>query len=386
MAQKIKFTDAWINKLKPPHSGEAHYGDAACSGLSLKLTKTGAKSFSFTYRFRRKFGRVTLGRYPDIGLKDARARVDELRAMVANGIDPRIEKLLQKEKDDMTVPLMVDRFIEQYAKPKNKSWKQAENNLRLYLVPALGSRTISEVKRSDIHTILDALIQDGKKVAANRALAHIRKFFGWLAERDYLDHSPADHIKMRHKEKARDKVLSDDDIAAIWKASEAMGGPYRAWVKLSLLCGQRSTETASLRRSQIDEGCWNLAASDTKNQSLHLIPFSTQAQILINELTDSIKGDYLLSTGRVGDKPINGFSKAKAQIDRLSGVTDWRWHDLRAAVATNLAKLGYDRFLIKRVLNHKDTGVTAIYDRYTYIKEKREALQKWADHLDEIVR
>ena len=99
----------------------------------------------------------------------------------------------------------------------------------------------------------------------------------------------------------------------------------------------------------------------------------------------SLEGEYLLSTGRVGDKPINGFSKAKAQIDRLSGVTDWRWHDLRAAVATNLAKLGYDRFLIKRVLNHKDTGVTAIYDRYTYINEKREALQKWADRLDDIV-
>jgi len=385
MAQKTKFTDVWISKLKPPLSGEEHYGDAACSGLSLKLTKTGAKSFSFTYRFGQKSGRVTLGRYPDIALKDARSKVDELRAMVAQGVDPRLEKLKQKDKVEMTVALMVDRFIERYAKPKNKSWRQAANNLRLYLVPALGSRPISEVQRKDIHNILDAISRDGKKVAANRALAHIRKFFGWLVERDYLDHSPADHIKMRYREKARDKVLSDTEIAAIWKASDAMSGPYSAWVKLSLLCGQRETETASLRRSQIEDKCWNLAASDTKNQSLHLVPFSSQVQAQVEELMASLEGEYLLSTGRVGDKPINGFSKAKAQIDRLSGVTDWRWHDLRAAVATNLAKLGYDRFLIKRVLNHKDTGVTAIYDRYTYINEKREALQKWADRLDDIV-
>lgn len=97
------------------------------------------------------------------------------------------------------------------------------------------------------------------------------------------------------------------------------------------------------------------------------------------------EGEYLLSSGRIGDGPINGFSKAKVRLDHLSGVSDWRFHDLRASVATNLGKLGFDRFTIKLVLNHKDSGVTAVYDRYTYLDEKREALQKWADRLDEIV-
>ena len=97
-------------------------------------------------------------------------------------------------------------------------------------------------------------------------------------------------------------------------------------------------------------------------------------------------GEFLIKTGRTGDKPVNGFSKAKAQMDRLSGVNGWKFHDLRRTVATNLSKLGVDRFLIQRIINHSDKSVTAIYDRYSYINEKREALQKWADRLHDIIK
>jgi len=83
---------------------------------------------------------------------------------------------------------------------------------------------------------------------------------------------------------------------------------------------------------------------------------------------------------------VNGYSKAKVQLDRLSDVTDWKFHDIRRTVATNLSKLGVDRFLLQKIVNHSDSGVTAIYDRYSYIEEKREALQKWADKLDEIIK
>ena len=115
------------------------------------------------------------------------------------------------------------------------------------------------------------------------------------------------------------------------------------------------------------------------------MPLSAQARKIIDELLLT-EGDYLFKTGLIGDAPINGFSKAKAQMDRLSGATDWRWHDLRAAVGTNITKLGYDRSLMKRIINHKDSGATASYDLYSYYGEKRDALQKWADRLDEICK
>ena len=140
-----------------------------------------------------------------------------------------------------------------------------------------------------------------------------------------------------------------------------------------------------MRRSQIVDGCWHLSGEDTKNKQLHIVPLSKQATAIVDQLLER-DGEFLIKTGRTGDKPVNGFSKAKVQMDRMSGVSDWKFHDIRRTVATNLSKLRVDRFLLHRILNHTDSGVTAIYDRYSYLEEKREALQKWADRLDDIVR
>jgi len=140
-----------------------------------------------------------------------------------------------------------------------------------------------------------------------------------------------------------------------------------------------------MRRSQLQEDVWYLKGKDTKNKQSTLVPLSRQAKEIINRLLDA-DGEYLLKSGLIGDSQINGFSRAKEQMDKLSGVIDWRWHDLRAVVGTNITKLGYDQFLMKRIINHKDNSVTAAYDLYSYLDEKRDALQKWADRLDEICK
>ena len=384
MSYEVNFTDAWLRKLKPPVERE-DFRDRGTRGLQLRSSPSGVKTFSFVFRLGSKMGRATLGRHPDVDLKFARTKADEFRKLVSQGIDPRSEKRTKRRLQEMTVELMVHEFIQTYAKPKNSSWKQAESNLRLYLSNFYGTQPISEVTRADIHQILDDLIARGKQTAANRALAHIRKFFGWLVERGYLNHSPADHIKPRHKESERDRVLSDAEIKAIWNAAEAMSGPYSAWLKLLLLCGQRRVETASMRRSQIIDGSWHLSATDTKNKQPHIIPLPNQAQRLVDQLIEK-EDNFLIKSGRNGDRPVNGFSKAKLQMDRLSGVENWKFHDLRRTVATNLTKLGIDRLILQKIINHSERGVTQIYDRYSYMDEKREALQKWADKLDEIIR
>jgi integrase len=384
MSYEVNITDAWLRKLKPPVERE-DFRDRGTRGLQLRSSPSGVKTFSFVFRLGSKMGRATLGRYPDVDLKFARTKADEFRKLVSQGIDPRSEKRAKRRLQEMTVELMVHEFIQTYAKPKNSSWKQAESNLRLYLSNFYGTQPISEVTRADIHQTLDDLIARDKQTAANRALAHIRKFFGWLVERGYLNHSPADHIKPRHKESERDRVLSDAEIKAIWNAAEAMSGPYSAWLKLLLLCGQRRVETASMRRSQIIDGSWHLSATDTKNKQPHIIPLPNQAQRLVDQLIEK-EGNFLIKSGRNGDRPVNGFSKAKLQMNRLSGVQNWKFHDLRRTVATNLTKLGIDRLILQKIINHSERGVTQIYDRYSYMDEKREALQKWADRLDEITQ
>jgi len=384
MSYEVNITDAWLRKLKPPVERE-DFRDRGTRGLQLRSSPSGVKTFSFVFRLGSKMGRATLGKYPDVDLKFARTKADEFRKLVSQGVDPRSEKRTKRRLQEMTVELMVHEFIQTYAKPKNSSWKQAESNLRLYLSNFYGTQPISEVTRADIHQILDDLIARDKQTAANRALAHIRKFFGWLVERGYLNHSPADHIKPRHKESERHRVLSDAEIKAIWDAAKSMSGPYSAWLKLLLLCGQRRVETASMRRSQIIDGSWHLSATDTKNKQPHIIPLPNQAQRLVDQLIEK-EGNFLIKSGRNGDRPVNGFSKAKLQMDRLSGVQNWKFHDLRRTVATNLTKLGIDRLILQKIINHSERGVTQIYDRYSYMDEKREALQKWADRLDEITQ
>jgi len=384
MTNEVNFTDAWLRKLKPPEKRE-DFRDKTTRGLQLRSSPSGVKTFSFVFRIGLKMGRATLGKYPDIELRSARDKADKFRRFVTQGIDPRIEKRTKRTQQEMTVELMAEEFIESYAKPKNSSWRQAEINLRLYLSYPLGKRSINEITRQDIHKILDDLMARNKPTSANRALAHIRKFFGWLVERGYLEHSPADHIKPRYREQERERVLSDSEIKTIRMATESLSQPYSAWIKLLLLCGQRRVETASLRRSQIIDGCWHLSGDDTKNKQPHIIPLSRQAQSLVGVLLEQ-DGNYLIKTGRIGDKPINGFSKVKLQMDRLSAVEDWTFHDIRRTVATNLTKLGTGRLLLQKIINHSETGATAVYDRYSYIEEKRKALQTWADKLDEIIK
>ena len=385
MTAKIKFTDVWLQKLPLPSGVEAHYGDASCPGLSLKHTAKGVKSFRFAFRLGNRTGTITLGKFPAMPLRVAREEANKLRGLVATGVDPRLLKKEKVERADLTVAAMIDTFVEKYARPKNKSWKQAEANLRLYLAPSLGTRAIDDVRRADIHAILDDLMAQEKGTTANRALAHIKRLFGWLVERDLLEHSPADRIKRPFSEKRRDRHLTDDELRAIWHASEALSGQYKAWLRLSMLLGQREQETASMTRSQISDVGWRLTTKDTKNRREHLVPLPRQARAIVDQLLKN-EGEFLIKTGRVGDSPINGFSKAKVQIDKLSGVTDWKFHDLRAAVVSNLGRLKFGRHLIMKIVNHTDSGVTGAYDRFGYLDEKRAALQAWADFLDDIVK
>ena len=384
MTTEVNFTDAWLRKLKAPEKRE-DFRDKGTRGLQLRSSPSGTKTFSFVFRLGLRMGRATIGKYPENELRLARSKADEFRKLVAQGIDPRVEKRTKRTEQEMTLELMVHEFIEEYAKIKTRSWKQAESNLRLYLISKHATAPISTITRSHIKTILRELNNQGKKVTANRALAHMSRFFNWLVAEEYLQYSPAAKIEKEYEELEREHVLRDAEIKAIWMATTSLSRPYSAWIRLLLLCGQRRGEPASIRRSQIVDGCWHLSGSDTKNGRPNIIPLSRQAQALVDLLLEQT-GNYLIKTDRIGDKPINGFSKVKRQMDKLSGVNGWRMHDVRRTVSTNLTKLGVDRFILQKILNHSEKGTTKIYDRYSYMNEKREALQKWADRLDEIVK
>ena len=380
MANQLKFTDNWLKSVSRPSEARIEYRDTDCAGLILRVTNTGAKSFSYGFRFGARFARLTLGKYPDVGLKEARIKLIEAKSLVIQGIDPRASKQAKRQAKNLTVKRLAQDFIELYAKPKNKSWKQAQDNLRLHLLPYLGHYPIHQVERSDIHRILDKLGAAGKRTTANRALSHFRKFFNWLVERDYLEHAPTDRVKQPYPERRKDRVLSDDEIKRIWNALNNMRPVYANFVRMLLLTAQRRDEVASMRHASVDGSVWRLEGAETKNKQASLVALSTHARAIVTQRNDSA-GVYVFSTDVDHQTHIQSYSKIKKQLDGLSDVHDWTLHDIRRTVATKLAEQGTDENIIKRILNHTDNSVTSIYNRHSYIEERRQSLQAWGDWL-----
>jgi integrase len=214
----------------------------------------------------------------------------------------------------------------------------------------------------------------------------VRKLFNWSQERGYIEASPCAGIKAPSKERARERVLTDDELRKLWPAFEIMAFPFGEMFKMLLLTGQRVSEVAGMRRDELAMGpvpLWTLSSERTKADRQHVVPLSSLAVALLCGLPD-LGGEYVF-TAR-GDRPVSGLSKAKAHADTLSGVAGWRLHDLRRTVATGLARLGTPPHVVSEILNHAPAGITRqVYDRYSYEREVREALERWAACLQGII-
>jgi integrase len=269
--------------------------------------------------------------------------------------------------------------------------------------PVWAERPISEIKRIDVNELIRGFRKTAP-IGANRLLAYLKKFFAWAVEQDLIEASPAAAIKKPSKENTRDRVLSEDEIKAIWQGCAELGAFGRAF-RLMLLTGQRRTEVGRMAWSEIDwkQKTWSLSRARTKADRAHDVPLSDLAMSIIKECPKV--GDYIFTTGRTGPvrngaakaQPISGWGKPKARLDEAIAsilakaaegqgddppqIVEWHLHDLRRTCATYLAKLGTDRIVISKILNHAEGGVTGIYERHRYDAEKRRALELWSEHL-----
>lgn len=385
---RLKLTSATIEKLKNSNERRQEFFDTLLPGLALRVTKRGCKSWVLFYRPHGKLTRLTLGRYPVLTLSEARERA---RLELQKGASPAVYLQTQASTPPSPVPTAPVRpfknafaeFIERYAKPNNRSWQDTERLTKYRVFPHWAEKDIVEIKRSDIVALLDHIIDDGAPVQANLTFAHIRRFFNWCVERSYLDRSPCDGLKPPTKVISRDRVLTDDEIKSIWQACNQLSAPFGDMVKVLLLTGQRRGEVAGMQWSEIADDVWTIPAARTKNGCAHSVPLTA----FVKEHIDKNKNAHDLVFTTTGDTPISGFSKSKDQLDRISGVTNWRLHDLRRTAATGMARLGIPPHVVEKVLNHKSgeiRGVAAVYNRHAYIEECREALVCWSNFLRKI--
>ncbi len=277
-----------------------------------------------------------------------------------------------------------------------------------HVLPRWRDRELRSITRRDIIELLDAIADEGKPVAANRVLAAIRKLFNWSLQRGIIDSSPVARIEAPSAETERDRVLSAGELRLVWQGADALGYPFGPFIKLAILTAQRRNEVAGMRHDELDlkAALWTIPAHRTKAGRAHLVPLSPQAVALLKELPQL--GDHVFTSGRARrkpdqaeeerkDAPISGFSKGKTALDieiaKLCGEANlpapapapWTFHDLRRTAGTEMARAGTPRFVVGRVLNHTDQGVTRIYDRYEYLKEKRTALAAWGRQIAKLV-
>ena len=385
---KQALTDIAIRSVLPPAHGQIEVWDSRTSGFGLRVSHAGTKAFILVYRFNGRPRRLTLGRYPTITLSEARKLANEALHAVAFGTDPGTEKTrAQRVPDNQHFAQFVDHFIETYARPKNRSADESARLLRREFVRVWGQRPIMEITRHDVTAIIDVILQSGKHTTANRSLAAIRKLFNWAVERGYLDQSPCTGIRAPVKMVSRDRVLTNDEVVAVWRSTLAMGYPYGAIIQLLLLTGQRREEVAAMAWSELnlDEALWSIGAERTKSDRAHVVPLSPLAVSIIAALP-RFHGEFVFPA-RGSERTVSGFGKWKREIDRLSDVSEWRVHDIRRTVATGMARVGVAPHVVERILNHTSGtfgGVAGVYNRFGYLPEMRAALERWATHVGSI--
>jgi integrase len=352
--------------------------DSLMQGLYL-VVQPGTSHKSWAVRCRRngRPAKITVGPYPRIGLVEARDSAARILRNVAEGRDPT-------PRAAGTVEDAVEQFLRTYAQPRYRpsTLRDCERAMASAVTTWRG-RQLESITKGDVRSLLADIAAPS---ASNQTYKLLRRFFSWCVEADILTSSPFAGLKKLHKEKSRERVLTDDELRRVWLAADQIGYPFGVFVKLSILTGQRRSEIAGMRRNELRDGDWTLPGARTKNGRVHLVPLSRQAAELIDQ-QPPISEQYVFSS--FGDKPISGFHNAKATMDRISDATDWTVHDLRRTAASGMAKLGVSLVVIEKVLNHVSgslAGIVGVYQRHEFAEEKRAALQQWADHVEQLVR
>lgn len=409
-----------------PGASRREIPDGAVVGHYLVVQPSGAKSWALRYRFDGKPRKLTIGsvllkREGDevaelplgqpMTLIEARRAARQALQTIAEGRDPcetKQEAKAARKADTAngndTVAKQGERFIARYAKPRNKAWRETQRQFDKEIIPVLGKKRVGDVTKRDIIALLDGIVDRGAPVTANRILATLRKFFGWMLERDIVDASPVVGLKKPSPEGSRDRILTNNEIRLLWLAADGEGSPFGPFWKLLILTGARRNEVAGMEWAELkldgNEPVWHLPAGRMKNGLPHDVPLAPAAVDILKSVKRIAKNPFVFSGG--GESHLSGFSRAKARIDQamLSTVRDeaekagndpsevdlkpWVIHDIRRSVASGMASIGIDIAVIEKVLSHisgQFAGVARIYNRHGYTDEKRRALVAWADYV-----
>jgi len=384
-------------------AGATIQGAKAPRGFGVRVTASGARAFILNYRLRGREHRFTIGAWPDWTALRAVREARNLRQRVDRGEDPLKERAAIPATK--SVSSVIDDFITRYVRNKEsplRSAGQIQSAFDRLVKPRIGKIGVYELRRSHVAEMLDKVEDEAGPVQADRVRAYLRKALSWYAERDDEFNLNAAFVRVgaraNSKERARTRVLSDDELRTIWPLLD-QAGTFGALLKTLLLTAQRRDEVANLVRTEIGrDGIWTIPAERYKTKRSNHVPLSNAALAVI-EAQPKIGGCDYVFPSRTGT-PFSGFGKCKARLDQavllhmqkhakkgaeIEPPPNWTLHDLRRTAKTLMARAGVRPDISERVLGHVIAGVEGVYDRHSYADEKRDALEQLAALIERIL-
>jgi len=380
-------TQIGIDRLKPSNQRQ-EIPDAGLSGLYLVVQPTGIKSFALRYRHDGRPRKLTIGRFPQLSIQEARIRAREALERLSYGDDPGRQKD-NPERFEAAFSIFMQRHVSQ-----TKGTYETNRIYKHDLLPKFKGTYLSQVARRDVISLLDDIVDRGSPIMANRVLAVLRKFFSWAVARDLTKSNPCEGVTPPSKQTSRDRILNDVEIRVFWQACNELKYPYGTYFKFLLLSAQRRTEVSEMTFEELDGDEWVIPPQRAKNGQRHRVPITAEMRGLLK--STGRNSGYIFTVS--GNHPINNLGRAAARLRKkmsaiadVSGVSlmeEWKPHDLRRTAASGMAKCGVFQEVIERVQNRisgKFAGVAGIYNRYDYEKEKRKALASWSKEIEGLV-
>ena len=387
---RLTFTDSLVAEAKAPASTRVELWDSELPGFGLRVSGTGRKTWQLMYRLGGRKRRLTLGGYPALPLEVARDAALTALDAVARGRDPAAERTALTG-GPLTFERLARAYLDRHAKPRKESWRSDQRMIEQDLLPAWGRRAAETVTRRDVIELLEGVVRRGHPVAANRRLALIRGIYAWGLEVDMVPATPVVGVRTPARERPRERVLAEPELAALWRACDEMGWPFGPLFQLALLTAQRRGAVAGLRLADIAlaSQVWTLPAASAGRDrgQVRQVPLAAFAvEILASQ--PRLDSAYVFPARGRPERPVSGFSAAARRAAKLAGVADFQPGDLRRSAAAGMVRLGVPLHVVKDLLGHRGgpgaapswmTGGGGLLD------EKRRALEAWAGQVQEIV-
>jgi len=370
MAIDLKFTDKAINALAATDD-RAEYADTEITGLRLRVSKSGIKTFSLLRRIRNgPMERFTLGRFGDIKTEQARTKATELIGKIAGRANPA--EIQRTHKGEPTFAELFDDYLEQHAKLRKRTWREDKQKFEDYLARALGKKKITHVSQLDLAAIHSKITKAGKPTLANRVMDLVSSIFGRAVKMKLLDTNPAKGIE-GNPEKSRERFLQAGELPRLFNAlADEPNAHFRDFFLLALLTGARRANVRAMRWADLDlaANVWCIPGANSKNGEPLNVPLVPEAVEILKQRkpADDDKKDkpVFVFPAQRSDSTLghmSGERRAWLRILSRAELENVRIHDLRRTMGSWQARTGASMVIIGKSLGHKSQQATAVYAR-----------------------